>query len=81
VDTSLEAWNAQDAIHKPHETQEAGRPKCGYFDLLRRRNKTPMEGVETEEMMIQRPPGDLSHKQSPNPNPIVDANQCLLTGA
>jgi hypothetical protein len=27
------------------------------------------------------PPGDPSHIQSPNPDTIVDANKCLLTGA
>jgi hypothetical protein len=26
-------------------------------------------------------PGDLSHLQSPNPDSVVDANKCLLTGA
>ena len=24
--------NTQDTIHKLHETQEQGTPKCGYFD-------------------------------------------------
>jgi hypothetical protein len=28
---SPEAWNTQDPVHKPHETQEEGRPKCGHF--------------------------------------------------
>jgi hypothetical protein len=27
------------------------------------------------------PPGDPSHIQPPNPDTIVDANKCLLTGA
>jgi hypothetical protein len=31
VDISSEAQNTQDTICKPHETQEEGRPKCGYF--------------------------------------------------
>jgi hypothetical protein len=31
-DISPEAQSTQDIIHKPHETQEEGRPKCGYFD-------------------------------------------------
>jgi hypothetical protein len=53
-------------------------------------NKILMEGVtetkceaETEGMTIERlpPPGDLSHKQPPNPDTIVDANKSLLTGA
>ena len=57
--------------------------------LLRRGNKIPMGGdaetkcgAETEEKGIQR----LSHlginpTQSPNPDTIIDANKCLLTGA
>jgi hypothetical protein len=32
VDISLEAWNIQDTIYKPHETQEEGRAKYGNFD-------------------------------------------------
>jgi hypothetical protein len=48
-----------------------------------------MEGVtETEWSRDWRndhpetgPPGDPSHMQSPNPDTIVDANKCLLTGA
>jgi hypothetical protein len=26
------SWKTQDTIHKTHETQEEGRPKCGHFD-------------------------------------------------
>jgi hypothetical protein len=55
VHISLESCNTQDKIHKPHEIQEEGRPKCG--------NKIPIEGVtktkcegETEGMNIQRLP-------------------------
>jgi hypothetical protein len=29
---SVEAWNTQNTIHKPHETQEKERPMCGQFD-------------------------------------------------
>jgi hypothetical protein len=32
MDISPEAQNTQDTVCKPHETQEEGRPKCGYFD-------------------------------------------------
>jgi hypothetical protein len=32
VDISLEAQNTRDSIHKTHEIQEEGRPKCEYFD-------------------------------------------------
>ena len=40
-------------------------------------------GAETEGKAIQRLPhlGNPSHIYSPNPNPIVDARKCLLTGA
>jgi hypothetical protein len=34
VDFSSEAQNTQDTIHRPHEAQEKGRPKCGYFSPL-----------------------------------------------
>ena len=29
---SLKAQNTQDTTHRPHEVQDEGRPKCGYFD-------------------------------------------------
>jgi hypothetical protein len=32
IDISPEAQITQDTICKTHETQEEGRPKCGYFD-------------------------------------------------
>jgi hypothetical protein len=47
VDISSEVWNTQDTIHRQHETQEQGRPQCGYFGFLRRRIKISM-GEETE---------------------------------
>jgi hypothetical protein len=60
---SPEAQNTQDTICKTHETQEAGRRNCGYFGLLRRGNKKPIEGVtetkckaKTEGMTTQRLP-------------------------
>jgi hypothetical protein len=31
VDINPEVWNMQDTIHRPNETEEEGRPKCGYF--------------------------------------------------
>jgi hypothetical protein len=33
TDISPKARNTQDTIHRPHEAQEDGRPKCGYFSL------------------------------------------------
>ena len=33
VDVSPEVWNTQDTIHRPHEAQEEGKPKCGCFGL------------------------------------------------
>jgi hypothetical protein len=60
------------------------------LSILEGRNKTPMEGV-TETKLWSRnwrndhpatdSPEDPSHLQSPNPDTIVDANKCLLTGA
>jgi hypothetical protein len=40
-------------------------------------------GAETKGKDIQRLPHleDPSHIQTPNPDTIVDANKCLLTGA
>jgi hypothetical protein len=56
--------------------------------LLRRGNKIPMGGVtkcgaETEGKVHPEnaPLGNPSHIQSPNPDTIVDANKCLLTGS
>jgi hypothetical protein len=56
--------------------------------LLRRGKKIPKGGptkygAETEGMTIKRLPhlGISSHIQPPNPDTIVDANKCLLTGA
>ena len=31
VDISPKVHKTQDSIHRPHEAQEEGRPKCGYF--------------------------------------------------
>jgi hypothetical protein len=46
VDISPEAWNTQDTIHKPHETQEEEEDQSvDTMILLRRGNKVPMEGV------------------------------------
>jgi hypothetical protein len=50
--------------------------------LLSRGNKISMEGVtETKYGAETAPPGDASHTQSPNPDTVVYANKCLLTGA
>ena len=52
------------------------------LNLLRRGNKIPMEGVrETKCGSETIPPGDSSHKQSPNPDTIADANKSLLIAA
>ena len=57
--------------------------------LLRRGKKIPMGGdtetkfgAETEGKAIQKllHLGNLSHIQSSNPDTIVDADKCLLTG-
>jgi hypothetical protein len=89
VDISPEVQNTQDKIHRPHEAQEEGRT-VDTLGLLRRENKILTEGnteikcgAETEGMTIQRLNhlGNPSYIQSPNPDTIVDANKCLLTGA
>jgi hypothetical protein len=54
--------------------------------FLRRGNKIPTGGnIETkcgaETEGKAAPPGDPSHIQSPNPDTIVDAKKCMLTGA
>jgi hypothetical protein len=50
VDIIPEAWNTQDAIHKTYETHEEERPKFGYFHLLRRGNKIPMDRVQRQSL-------------------------------
>ena len=59
----LETQNSQNTIHKPHETQEEWRPKCGYFDPSKKKDQILMEGVtetkcgaESEGITIQRLP-------------------------
>jgi hypothetical protein len=49
VDNSPKAPNNQDTIYRPHEAQEEGRAKCGYFleALLRSRTKI-LTGVNME---------------------------------
>ena len=55
--------------------------------LLRRGNKILMEEVTKTKFGAKTdppetaPPGDPSYRQSPNPDAIVDANKCFLTGA
>jgi hypothetical protein len=39
VDISPKASNNQDTIHRPHEDQEGGRPKCGCFSPSLKENK------------------------------------------
>jgi hypothetical protein len=63
LDISSEAWNTQDTIHRPHETQKEEIPKCRLRSFLEGGNKIPMEGVtetkfgaEIEGMTIQRLP-------------------------
>jgi hypothetical protein len=57
---STEAWNTQDIIHRPHETQEEGRLKCGYLrSFLEGRTKYPWEEIQrqsVEQRLWERPP-------------------------
>jgi hypothetical protein len=64
VDISPKYQNSQDTIHRPHEAQEEGRSKGGFFGPSRKRSKIPMGGdsetkfvAEIEGKSIQR----LSH--------------------
>jgi hypothetical protein len=55
VDISPEAQNTQDTIHKPHETQEEGRPQCEYF---KRGIKYPWKELQrqsVEQRLKERP--------------------------
>ena len=89
MDISPEARNTQDTVHKLHETQEKGRPKCGYFDPSKK-GKQNNHGRSYRDKVLSRdwrkghpdtaPPGDPSHIKSPNQDTFVDA-KCLLTGA
>ena len=89
MDISAKALNTQNTIHRPHEAQEEGRPKCGFSVLLRKGNKiiigANMETkyrAETEGKAIQR----LSHvgihpRYSYQTQTLVDAKKCMLKGA
>ena len=44
MDIKPEIRNTQESIHRLHEAQEEGRPKCGYFSFLRKGIKIPMGG-------------------------------------
>jgi hypothetical protein len=90
VDINPEVWNMQDTIHRPNETEEEGRPKCGYFSPSWKGEQNT-HGRSYRDKVWSRnlkkghpvtvPPGDTFHMQLPNPDAIVDANKCLLTGA
>jgi hypothetical protein len=43
------------------------------------KNPTPLHDKSRHPVTV--PPGKPSHIQFPNPDTIVDANKCLLTGA
>jgi hypothetical protein len=53
VDIRQKVQNTHDTTHRPYEAQE-GKPKCGYFSLLRRGNKIIMGGRGREELGRQR---------------------------
>jgi hypothetical protein len=60
VDIIQIAWDTLNAIQRPHEAQEEGRPKCGCFSL-RRVNKIPMEGDTQTKFRKGKPIQRLPH--------------------
>ena len=94
MDISPKAQNTQDTIYRTHEAQEEGRPKCGCFSPSYKGEQN-IHGSKYGDKVWSKdwrkdwrndhpetaPPGDPSHKQTPNPDTIVDAKKCLLTGA
>jgi hypothetical protein len=60
VDISPEAQYTQDTIHRTHEAQEEGRPKCAYFGPSYKGKQNTYGrtkfGAETEETATQRLP-------------------------
>ena len=90
MDISPKSPNIQDTIHKPHEAQEEGKLKCGYLSPSYKDNKV-LTGANmeikcrAETTQKGHPetvtPADSSHIQLPNPDTIVDAKKCMLTGA
>jgi hypothetical protein len=44
------AQNTKDTIHRPHETQEEGRPKCGSFHPTKKGNKITTGGRGKERL-------------------------------
>jgi hypothetical protein len=60
VDISPKVHKTQDKIHRTHEAQEKGRPKCGCFSL-RRVNKIPMEGDTQTKFRKGKPIQRLPH--------------------
>jgi hypothetical protein len=82
VSISPEVHNTQDTICKTHETKEEVRPKSGYF-LASWMGEQNTHGRSYRDKVQSRdwrndhletvPPGDLSHKQPPNPDTMADA--------
>jgi len=90
VDISPKAQNTQDMIHRPHEAQEEGKPKCGCFNPSQKREQKYSQEEIRRQSVEQKlresypetaPPGDPSHIQLPNPDNIADDKKCMLTGA
>jgi hypothetical protein len=51
VDIILEAQNTHDTVHRPHEAQEEGKPKCGYFNPSQKgETKYPWKGIQRQSM-------------------------------
>jgi hypothetical protein len=81
VHISSKVQSTQDTIHRPHEALEEGRPQCGCFVPSEKRHQnTHGRKYRDDVWASDRRKGYPSHIQLPNPDTIVDANKCLLTG-
>ena len=87
MNISSKAPNTQGTIHRPHEAQEKGRPKCGCFSpSYTKYLREQIRRQSVEQRLEESPPrdcptGDPTHIQSPNADTIVDAKKYMLTGA
>jgi len=85
---SPKVWNTQDKIHRPHESQEDGKP-CGCFSPSSEgEQKYSQEEIQRqilEQKSKERPSRDcltwrsIPHK-TPSPDTIVNGKKCLLIG-
>jgi len=89
VDISTKSQNTQDTIHRPHEAQEEGRPKCGCFSHSyngeQKYSQEEMWTQSLEQRLKERPFRDCPTWGSipymtTNPYNTVDAKKWMLIG-